>query len=590
MKPEQDLERFLQSLIDEKPQATMLCEVGESNPNHWFIVCANLKFYEIFEISASNLIGKSYDFLFDDLDLDYSSEDNIEYVRLIKAIKDFRQCSVIVNLSNRAENPAKSRIKVDFSPINFVSANFDRDRQKRYSTFTFERLQEALPKVENNANEALLRNLQRKLRSEKVLREVSNLIISDLPIRDLAKSIANILAEYLKVNRCVIHDYKAGLVNFVEEYCDQRSASLSAAEKDKIDKYIAFQKDFYSRFGDKTKKSSVIAIDDLAKDQNFSSIEEIWREFSIISQVAAVTTFNEKINGGIYIHQSSPRVWLADEIELVEIIADQFSIALDRSDSIERVMVTNHALMEKTVQLRNSLKHEKEMRKMQNEFVALVSHEFKTPLQIIDGTRELVERKLKNIVVDESINKALERIKNGVYRMNGLISSVLNLARIENEESSIKLERAPFNFKNLIEEIIDKNSTLSASKNIKILTKLDDVDCDFNGDIKLLDHAFTNIIANAIKYSKNDSTVKVLARANDKKFAVRVIDQGIGIPKDDLENIGKKFFRAKNTTAVAGTGIGIYLTKHFIQMHQGNILIDSEVGVGTSVTVALPIF
>lgn len=583
MKPEQDSEQFFKNFIDEKLDAVMLCEASKQNPNHWSILYANSKFYEIFDVTEANLLGKSYDFLFDDLDLDYSSEDNIEYVRLIKAIKDYHQCSVIVNISNRSENPVKSRIKVDFAPI-----NLNQNSEIRYSTFTFEKIQAALLKADNSTNESLLRNLQRKLRSEKVLREVANLIISDLPIKELARNIANILTEYLKANRCIIHDYRSGIVNFTEEYCDQRSKSMINDEKEKLDKYISFQADFYERFGDKTKKSSVIVIEDLARDQNFSSIEEIWREFSIFSQIAVTTTFNEKINGGIYIHQSSPRAWLQDEIELVEIIADQFSIALDRSDSIERVMVSNHALMEKTVQLRNALKHEQEMRKMQNEFVALVSHEFKTPLQIIDGTRELVERKIKNGVFDESVTKALERIKNGVYRMNGLISSVLNLARIENEESSIKLERSPFNFKNLIEEIIDKNSTLAISKNIKIVSKLDDVDCDFNGDIKLLDHAFTNIIANAIKYSKNDKIVKVLARANGQKLAFRVVDQGIGIPKDDVSNIGKKFFRAKNTTAVAGTGIGIYLTKHFIEMHQGEVLIDSQVDVGTSVTVVLP--
>jgi len=562
----------------------MLCEASNRNPNHWSILYANSKFYEIFEVVEGGLIGKSYDFLFDDLDLDYSSEDNIEYVRLIKAIKDYHQCSVIVNISNRAENPVKSRIKVDFSPI-----KFNQNNQSRYSTFTFEKIQDAPLRNEVGANEALLRNLQRKLRSEKVLREVANLVIADLPIKEVAQNIAKILTEYLKVNRCVIHDYKSGVINFTEEYCDQRSNSMIKDKKEMLDRYLAFQQDFYSRFGDKTKKSSVVAIESLAGDNNFSSIEEIWREFSILSQIAVTTTFNEKINGGIYIHQSSPRSWMRDEIELVEIIADQFSIALDRSDSIERVMVSNHALMEKTIQLRDALKHEQEMRKMQNEFVALVSHEFKTPLQIIDGTRELVERKVKNGIFDDSVTKALERIKNGVYRMNGLISSVLNLARIENEESSIKLERVPFNFKKLIDDIIDKNSTLATSKNIKILTKLDDVDCDFNGDAKLLDHAFTNIIANAIKYSKNDTTVKVLARISGQKLAFRVIDQGIGIPKDDVANIGKKFFRAKNTTAVAGTGIGIYLTKHFIEMHNGEVFIESEVDVGTSVTVVLPV-
>ena len=69
---------------------------------------------------------------------------------------------------------------------------------------------------------------------------------------------------------------------------------------------------------------------------------------------------------------------------------------------------------------------------------------------------------------------------------------------------------------------------------------------------------------------------------------LRITDQGIGIPKEDLSNIGQKFFRAKNTLSVAGTGIGLYLTKHFIELHGGDVLIESELNVGTSVTVTLP--
>ncbi|MBU6140571.1 MAG: GAF domain-containing sensor histidine kinase [Proteobacteria bacterium] len=583
---EKDSEQFFRSTLNEKLEAAILCKAKDNNPNYLSIIQANEKFYENFAISENDLIGKSYDFLFSDFDLDYSSEDNIEYVRLIKAVKDSHQCSVIVNIYDHKSVSSKSRFK-----ISFVPSNSDQASERSYSIFTFEKVQVSEKfdiNRESHSHETLLRNLQRKLRAEEVLSEVANFIISDLSIIEVAQNIAKILAEHLKANRCVIHDYKNDLINFKVEYCDPHSRAI-LKEEGLFGKYSDFQNQFYTRFGNKLKKTSITVVEDLATDQNFLPIEPIWREFSIRSQIAVTTSFGGKINGGIYIHQSSPRVWLEDEVELVDIISDQFSIALDRADSIERVMITNQALVEKTSQLHEALKHEQEMRKMQNEFVALVSHEFKTPLQIIDSTRELVERKVRNLnISDESLSKSLDRIRSGVYRMNGLINSVLNLAKIESGESSIKLERSPFNFKNLVNEIIDKNSALATSKNIRIVTKIDDSDEDFNGDAKLLDHAFTNIIANAIKYSKNDSVVKILAKVGDKKFALRVVDQGIGIPKDDLSSIGKKFFRAGNTTTVAGTGIGIYLTKHFIEMHEGEIVIDSEVNVGTSVTVILP--
>lgn len=578
---EQDSVQFLKTTLDEKLEAAILCEAGNKNPNHLSVLYANQKFYEIFAVSANNLIGKGYDFLFDDFNLDYSSEDNIEYVRLIKAVKDRHQSSVIVNISNRKPNPSKQRLKIDFVPSSFGESN---DRQ--YSIFTFERVQ--IPnRIETNSNEALLRNLQRRLLAEKLLREVANFIISDFPITEIAQNIAEILTEHLKVNRCVIHDYRNGVINFAAEH--RENSNKPAIDRKALERYANFQNQFYKRFGNKVKKSSVTVVEDVAVDHNFLPIEEIWREFSIRSQVAVTTTFNGKINGGIYILQSSPRIWLEDEIELIETISDQFSIALDRSDSIDRVMISNQAMIEKTIQLREALKHEQEMRKMQNEFVALVSHEFKTPLQIIDSTRELVGRKIRNHnIIDESLNKSLERIKSGVQRMNGLISSVLNLAKIESGEGTIKLERSPFNFKNLVNEIIEKNSTLTTGKNIKIICRIDEIDREFNGDSKLIDHSITNIVANAIKYSKNNSTVKILAKSNDKKVALRVIDEGIGIPQEDVSSIGKKFFRAKNATAVPGTGIGIYLTKHFVEMHGGEIVIESKIDVGTSVTVILP--
>jgi signal transduction histidine kinase len=159
---------------------------------------------------------------------------------------------------------------------------------------------------------------------------------------------------------------------------------------------------------------------------------------------------------------------------------------------------------------------------------------------------------------------------------------------MENGENKIKVEYETFDLKKFIFDIIEKNSNLAMNKNIQILTSIDELPSDFYGDSKLLDHSITNIISNAVKYSKNDTTVRILAKANDKKVALRIIDQGIGIPKEDLANIGQKFFRAKNTLSVAGTGIGIYLTKHFIQLHGGNVAIDSEINVGTTVTITLP--
>jgi len=585
----------LKKLVEENVDAAILCESKKNNPNYFSIVFANQKFFKIFNISKHNLIGKNYDFLFSDLDLDYSSEDQMEYIRLIKAVKDFHPCSVIISTSDYQLESSKSLLKISFNPVSTIDGE-----RKNHATLSFKKIDPEKNGISEGrkeisaANSNLLQNLERTLRRERLLRQVGSLIISDLSIQEIAQEIAQILCEHLKVDRCLLHDYDDGRSSFVAEYCNSYTSKILEDRKNPetlkaIAIYINFQNQFFKKFGTSDKKSSLMVIPDVLNDQNFSSIKDFCQKFLIISQIAVTTTFNQKINGGIYIHQANKRSWLADEIELIEMISEQFSIALDRSKSIERVMVANHALIEKTSQLKEALKHEQDIRQMQNEFVALVSHEFKTPLQIIDSTRELMVRKIKSHnIFDESLDKALDRIKTGIQRMNGLIHSTLNLAKMESGEGKIKLERNIFDLRAFVLEIIEKNINLAVNKQIKLLVKVDELPVDFNGDSKLLDHSITNVISNAIKYSKNGTVVKILAKANQHKVALRIVDQGIGIPKEDLANIGQKFFRAKNTLAVAGTGIGIYLTKHFIELHGGEILIDSELGVGTSATITLP--
>lgn len=584
----------LEDFVGANQAPAILCKSKEGNPNFLSIVYANEKFYENFNISEFRLIGKNYDFLFDDLDLDYSSEDQMEFIRLIKAVKEFHQCSIIVSVANHnLKDIDKVKFKIDFQP--------QITKEDHYAIFTFEKIaaenkiQEDQKSGEKSSSTILLRNLERTLRNERLMREVGNLIISDLAIEEISKTIARLLCVHLKVDRCLIHDYKEGKTSFVVEYCDSNTAKMfpassTEAELEDLKRYLNFQDHFYEKFGNKSKRSSISIIENVAEDKNFSKIHDVCQRYNIISQIAISTMIGGRLSGGIYLHQGNKRVWLNDEIELIENIADQISLAFDRSIAIEKIMTANHALMEKTSQLREALRHEQEMRKMQNDFIALVSHEFKTPLQIIDGTREVLTRKLKSLqIVDEGFDKGLERIKSGVRRMSGLITSTLNLAKMESGEGDIKIEKMHFDFKEFLAEIIEKHSMLAANKNIKILTKIEDLPKDFFGDAKLLDHSFTNIISNAVKYSKESSVVKIIAKSDNQKVAIRVIDSGIGIPKDDLNSIGKKFFRASNTLSVAGTGIGYYLTKHFIEMHEGKIEIDSVLDVGTSVTVILPV-
>jgi signal transduction histidine kinase len=258
---------------------------------------------------------------------------------------------------------------------------------------------------------------------------------------------------------------------------------------------------------------------------------------------------------------------------------------------MQNVIATNKALLEKSQQLQDALNHEYEMRKMQNEFIALVSHEFKTPLQIIDSTRENVVRKIKNLNInDESINKGLDRIRSGVWRMNGLINTTLNLAKMENSEAKLKVNLTSLNLSKLLEDNIDKSKNLAQGRNIEIISNIANNIPEIKSDPMLIEHIFTNLISNAIKYSPNNSKVKVSAEIiENNNIEIKVQDYGIGIPSNEIDKIGSKFFRASNSIAQAGTGIGIYLTKNFIELLGGKFSLTSKENTGTLVKVILPI-
>ena len=159
----------------------------------------------------------------------------------------------------------------------------------------------------------------------------------------------------------------------------------------------------------------------------------------------------------------------------------------------------------------------------------------------------LLSRKLKSLIPnEEGIFKFLDRIKGGIDRLNGLIQSNLNLSQIEISNDKIKINKSDFSFIELINDILDKNSNLVTTKRIKIVSDLNNLPQSYNGDKKLLDHCFTNVISNAIKYSHENSEVKIKGYIENQNLIISVYDHGIGIPKEDVENVGKKFFRAKN--------------------------------------------
>lgn len=239
---------------------------------------------------------------------------------------------------------------------------------------------------------------------------------------------------------------------------------------------------------------------------------------------------------------------------------------------------------ELTERLEQTLANEKQINQMQRQFVSLVSHEFRTPLAIIDGNAQRILRKIETMP-REAIGKAIGKCRASVVRLTGLMESFLSSSRLE--AGTIELKPAPCNLFALLGEVIDNQRELSRSYNFIVDT--DELPRKAVGDEKLLHQAFVNLLSNAVKYSPDGSTIWVNGHLDDGEAVISVRDQGVGIPKEELSKLFSRFFRASTASGIPGTGIGLHLVKNIIEMHKGTITAESTEDEGSTFSLRLPV-
>ena len=259
-------------------------------------------------------------------------------------------------------------------------------------------------------------------------------------------------------------------------------------------------------------------------------------------------------------------------------------LSLERTKIINELYENNHCLKEKSDKLITALDNEKNINNLQSEFVSLVSHEFKTPLSIIKASSDLLKMYVPHIEENDFFIKHLKKVDKAVIRMNTLIESTLNLSKLET--GKLEFIASEFSLKSLLFETIDKFKDLN--KDVDFQLNVND-ELYYNGDKNLIEQVFINLVSNSLKYSSNSPKVILTALKKINSYIIEIEDNGIGIDQKDLERLFSKFFRAKNSVGIAGTGIGLYLVKKFIELHHGNIKVESKLDNGTKFIITLPI-
>jgi PAS domain S-box-containing protein len=236
--------------------------------------------------------------------------------------------------------------------------------------------------------------------------------------------------------------------------------------------------------------------------------------------------------------------------------------------------------------LLKTLEREKELSQLKSNFVSMVSHEFRTPLGIIQSSTELLHDFQNRMKPDER-DEQLRSIMRNTRRMAGMMEEVLVLSRLD--AGKLIFQPAPLDLNSFFRRVVDE--VLSATnRRCPIELSLGSVPAEAQADERLFGHIFTNLLSNGIKYSEVGSTVHLFVARAGRDIVCVIRDKGIGIPEEDQQHLFKAFHRGSNVGTCPGTGLGLLLVKRCVELHHGTVHVESTIGDGTTVTVTLPVF
>ncbi|MGH1362551.1 MAG: HAMP domain-containing sensor histidine kinase [Calditrichia bacterium] len=254
----------------------------------------------------------------------------------------------------------------------------------------------------------------------------------------------------------------------------------------------------------------------------------------------------------------------AEDNSIIEVVLNPFSI--------------RHRKREGAVVVLRDITKFKTLEKIRRDFVANVSHEFKTPLSAIRGYSETL---LDWALADSRLNKKyVKKIVKQSRQLENLVSDLLQLARIERLQS---IELKAFNPSPVIHDVINQYFELAEGKDIEISSRLSKKPFKIKGDPEMFRSIIANLIDNAIKYTPFDGTVKISSSVNSEHAFISVEDSGIGIPQKHQERIFERFYRVdkSRSSTTAGTGLGLSIVRHLAEIQEAEVELRSQPNSGS---------
>lgn len=232
-----------------------------------------------------------------------------------------------------------------------------------------------------------------------------------------------------------------------------------------------------------------------------------------------------------------------------------------------------------------TLAREKELSELRAKFVTMVSHEFRTPLTTIQFSAGLLQDYSSQWSMEKKLTHFV-RIQLAIKRMTELLEDILVIGKIE--ANTLQFQPVSLNLELFCRQLVEEQQ-LNDSNQHPIALIVEGGNTDAQMDEKLLRQMLGNLISNALKYSTAGTSVDLHLKCQNGEVVFQIKDRGIGIPQADQERILETFYRATNVGTISGTGLGLAIVKRAVELHSGNLAINSQEGTGTTFTITLPL-
>jgi signal transduction histidine kinase len=260
------------------------------------------------------------------------------------------------------------------------------------------------------------------------------------------------------------------------------------------------------------------------------------------------------------------------------------AVVIFRSNAIE-LMNSRIGLEQQATMLREKLAEEQRLMLLQRNFVSMASHEFRTPITIIDAhAQRLIS--MKDRLTPSNLTERARKIRNAVRRMTHLIENLIDSMRVMDGDVKLYFHPSNIDIAALLHEVCQLQREIAPQAQILEGCRLPVP--ALVGDASLLFQVFSNLLSNSIKYSPDGGLINVRLEAEESGLVILVQDRGIGIPDADRVRLFERYHRGSNVAGIVGTGLGLYFVKTVIELHGGQVTAESREGAGSCFRVRLP--